>query len=248
MVIEDLVRYLKYAFNIMVLINLLAWLLAWQKRKNIVKYPVIWFMKMIGYLAVLAIIEWVLLEFILRKSFPYFGQISPILKAFKIQDTSFVGSLSYLVRFIFLGLFFRDLMAEKFWKTFFQWAVWVLVVFELVQVFVFKSYQGYDSLSSTVKNVFIIGGVGLFLYKFYHSDTGKISLVKNPYFWISLGLILPAFAEFFLEFIFTKLYQTDLEGFYKYYLVRNASQIIGFLLLIMGIWQAKYLRFLPKEY
>lgn len=196
-----------------------------------------------------SLVEQILANYILVSQFIYFKPyILPIIKKIGIKDFNFTAPISYLIKFIFLGLFFRDLMAEKFWKTFFQWAVWVLVVFELVQVFVFKSYQGYDSLSSTVKNVFIIGGVGLFLYKFYHSDTGKISLVKNPYFWISLGLILPAFAEFFLEFIFTKLYQTDLEGFYKYYLVRNASQIIGFLLLIMGIWQAKYLRFLPKEY
>jgi hypothetical protein len=248
MTIEDLVRYLKYAFNIMVVTNLLVWLMAWQKRKFIESSPVIWLMKMIGYLSILAVTEWGLLEFILRKSFAYFGKISPILKALEIQDTSFIGSFSYFLKFIFLSLFFRDLFQDPLKKRFFQYLMYALVVFELVQVFVFKSYQGYDSLSSTVKNVFILGGTGLFMYKLYRADSHGISLYKNPYFWLTLGLMLPALAEIFLEFIFTKLYQTDLLGFYKLYLVRNASQIVGFTLLIVGVWQAKYLRFLPKEY
>lgn len=247
--LEILEKYLEYTVFIIITLKILASFISWSQRKRMQYLATKWLIPFCGLLMFLAIIEWILGRFIFNKSFIYYiSCVKPLLKSLGIQDMNFTASVSYLIKFIFLGLFFRDLMAEKFWKTFFQGAVWVLIVFELVQVFVFKSYQGYDSLSSTVKNVFIIGGVGLFLYKFYHSDTGKISLVKNPYFWISLGLILPAFAEFFLEFIFTKLYQTDLEGFYKYYLVRNASQIIGFLLLIMGIWQAKYLRFLPKEY
>ena len=122
------------------------------------------------------------------------------------------------------------------------------MAFELVQVFVFKSYQGYDSLSSTVKNFFILGGAGLLLYRVYLSPNVSLSLQKNPYFWICLGLILPALAELFLEFIFTKLYQTDPTTFYRLYLVRNASQMVGFTLLIVGVWQTKYLKYLPKAF
>ena len=76
----------------------------------------------------------------------------------------------------------------------------------------------------------------------------SLPLSKNPYFWICLGLLLPALAELFLERIFTTLYKTDIEKFYKLYLPRNASQLISFALLIVGVWQAKYLKFLPKAY
>lgn len=207
-----------------------------------------YFLGFIIAIAIYSAIELTIVEVLLSGKYQFWKSIFPFLQQFGISDTNFTSPFNYLIKFIFLSLFFRDLFQNTLKKRFFQYLMYALVVFELVMVFVFKSYQGYDSLSSTVKNLFIIGGVSLFLYQFYRTDTGKVPLGKNPYFWISLGLLLPALAEIFLEFIFTKLYQTDLEQFYKLYLFRNASQIVGFTLLIVGIWQAKYLRFLPKEY
>lgn len=207
------------------------------------------FFKFCYLLAVFTIIEFMLFEVFFTTRYKWVDVILPFLQNhFGIQDFNFTAPLNYLIKFIFLSLFFRDLFQDSFKKRFFQYLMYALVVFELVMVFVFKSYQGYDSLSSTVKNVFILGSTGLFIYKLYRADSHGISLYKNPYFWLNLGFMLPALAEIFLEFIFTKLYQTDLLGFYKLYLVRNASQIVGFTLLIVGVWQAKYLRFLPKEY
>lgn len=188
-------------------------------------------------------------DVLLSGKYQFVTIIFPFLQnQFGIQDFNFTGPFNYLIKFIFLGLFFRDLCKNRQEKYFFQYLIYVMVLFELVQVFVFKSYQGYDSLSSTLKNIFILGGTGLFTYKLYRTSSNGISLQKNPYFWITLGLMLPALAEIFLEFIFTKLYQTDLLSFYKLYLIRNASQISGFTLLVIGFWQAKFLRFLPKEY
>ena len=205
-----------------------------------------WFSYFIGLYIILELIN---LDVLLTSRYKWVDDIFPFLQNhFGIQDFNFTAPINYLIKFIFLSLFFRDLFQDPLKKRFFQYLMYALVVFELVQVCVFKSYQGYDSLSSTVKNVFILGSTGLFMYKLYRADSHGISLYKNPYFWLTLGLMLPALAEIFLEFIFTKLYQTDLLSFYKLYLVRNASQVVGFTLLIVGVWQAKYLRFLPKEY
>lgn len=198
--------------------------------------------------AIYIFLEILLKDILVNINYGFVQGLLPIFKILGITKLIFTSPLSYLIKFIFLSLFFRDLMKELFWKKFFQGAVLLFIVFELGQVFVFKSYQGYDSLSSTVKNIFIILSVGWFLYKFYHNDVASISLQKNPYFWISLGLLLPALAELFLEFIFSKLYQTDTASFYKLYLIRNASQMVGFLLLMAGVWQAKYLKYLPKSY
>jgi hypothetical protein len=205
-----------------------------------------WFSYFIGLYVILELVD---IDILLTSRYKWVDVIFPFLKSrFGIVDFNFLAFINYLIKFIFVSLFFRDLFQDPLKKRFFQYLMYALVVFELVQVFVFKSYQGYDSLSSTVKNVFILGSTGWFMYKLYRADSHGISLYKNPYFWLTLGFMLPALAEIFLEFIFTKLYQTDLLGFYKLYLVRNASQIVGFTLLIVGVWQAKYLRFLPKEY
>lgn len=248
MTIPDLKTYLTYIFYVLVFVNVVAGVVVWQKRKHFANSSIVWLGQMIGYLSILAIMEWLLLDYIWVKSSVFYPDINPVFNRLQIQDTNFIGSISYFVRFVFLGLFFRDAIGDAFTKKFFQVAIILLVIFELVHVFVFKSYQGYDSLSSTIKNILIIGGVGLFLYKFYHTYIGQVLFVQNPYFWISLGLLFPAFCEIFLEFIFSKLYNTDEAMFYKLYIVRNITQVLGFVLLAVGFWKAKYLRFLPKEY
>jgi len=161
---------------------------------------------------------------------------------------TFFNPLHYIVRFAFIGLFFRDLIKNQTWKISFKYIIFGLIIFQLIQIFVFRSYQGYDSLSSTIKNAFILLGTGLLLYQIYHNNQINMPLNKNLYLWICVGLLFSALSELFVEFVFTKLYETDSLKFYKVYLFRNASQIIGFILLIVGIQQAKYLRFLPKEY
>ncbi len=159
-----------------------------------------------------------------------------------------MSPISYFIKFIFLSLLFRDILASPNLKRVFLYVAWGLVIFELVQLVVFKSFQGYDSLSSTVKNIFIIAACGIFLYRFYQNTSVRISLPRNPLFWIILGMLLTTLADIFMEFIFQKLYQTDTSGFYRLYLIRNASQIVGFWLMTIGVFQAKNLGYLPASY
>lgn len=217
--------------------------------RNLLKEFVPDFWKFCYALGVFSFFELLLADVLLAAKYQFVTILFPWLQSqFGIQNFNFTAPINYLIKFIFLGMFFQNSLQNQTWKKAFQYAIWVLTAFELVQVFVFKSYQGYDSLSSTVKNIFILGGAGLLLYRVYASQNVSLILQKNAYFWICLGLILPALAELFLEFIFNKLYETDQLSFYKLYLVRNASQMVGFTLLIIGVWQAKYLRFLPKEF
>lgn len=248
MQLKELTEILLYSGNLVLFLNLILVIIGFINRNKIVSNSPKWVWYLLVYSALLSLIELFLIKFILVKDFIYFSQVYSFMTSLGIKNFNFISPPSYLIKFIFLSLFFRDLFQDPLKKRFFQYLMYALVVFELVQVFIYRSYQGYDSLSSTVKNVFILGGTGLFMYKLYRADSHGIVLYKNPYFWLTLGLMLPALAEIFLEFIFTKLYKTDLLSFYKLYLVRNASQIVGFTLLIVGVWQAKYLRFLPKEY
>jgi hypothetical protein len=207
------------------------------------------FFRFTYFLGLYSLLELFLYEVLLSAKYQFVTIAGPYLQNnFGIVGFEFTSPISYLIKFIFIGLFLKDALQSEKWKVFFKYLIWALVIFELVQVFIFKSYQGYNSLSSTVKNFYILFGTSLLLYKIYSYPNVSLPLNKNPYFWICLGLILPALAELFLEFVFSKLYRTDLSHFFRLYLVRNASQIIGFTLLIIGVWQAKYLRFLPKEY
>lgn len=204
-----------------------------------------WF---IYFSAVFVTLELVLRFVLLSGKYEFVKTIFPYLSQIGIQDFNFLSPLDYLLKFTLLGFFFRDVLKGKGSKKILYYLTWSLIAFELIHVFVFKSYQGYDSLSSTVKNIFILGSTSLFLYCFYQTDSVTIPLQKNPYFWIALGLTLPTLAELFLEFIFQKLYNTDPLQFYRLYLFRNTSQLISILLFTLATSRAPLLRFLPKEY
>lgn len=247
--LDNLENFLRYSALFILILKVLIWSFAWTKQEYLAAYPIKWFVFLIGCLASLALLEWILVEYIFQASFPYYTtHIEPFMYAHNVDHMTFLNPVHYFVRFAFIGLLFRDLIKNIIWKTFFGYIILGLIIFELAQVFIFKSYLGYDSVSPTVKNIFVLGGTGLLLYRIYRYPDVSLSLHKNLYFWICLGLLLPAVAELFLEFIFTKLYQTDPVSFYKLYLVRNASQILGLLLLTVGIGQFKFLSFLPKEY
>jgi hypothetical protein len=247
--LDTLEDSLRYSALFILILKVGIWAFALTKQKYLSSYPTKWFTVWIGCCASLALIEWVLVEYIFHDSFPYYTtHIMPFTKANNVDHMTFLNPIHYFVRFAFIGLFFRDLAKDKNWKTFFGYAILGLIMFELAQVFIFKSYQGYDSVSPTVKNIFVLAGSGLMLYRIYIHPNISVTLHKNLYFWIFMGLFLPSLAEVFLEFIFTKLYETDTISFYKWYLVRNASQILALILIMVGIWQYKFLRFLPKEY
>lgn len=220
----------------------------YYNRESLVKY-IPYFFWFIYFLGLYSLLEWFLHDVLLSAKYQFYKTIGPFLENnFGIVGLEFTSPLSYLIKFILLSLLFKDAFEAKRYKIFFQYALWVLLLFELVQVFIFKSYQGYDSLSSTVKNFYILGGSGFLLFHIYKNKTIGLPLTKNSYFWICLGLILPVLTEILVEFIFSKLYRTDLSKFFEVYLYRNACEIVGFTLLIIGIWQAKYLRFLPREF
>ncbi len=112
----------------------------------------------------------------------------------------------------------------------------------------FKSYQSYYSNSLTLKNIFILTGSGLLLYRLHKAEISIISLYKNAYFWIAFALLTTAISELFLEFIFTKLLDSDLVSFYKLYLIRNTFQVVFFVMMIVAFLNTKYLRFLHEKY
>jgi hypothetical protein len=244
---ETLEHYHIYLGYLLLFLSLIVWGLALGRKEYLKIASTKWIIFLLGSIAFITFFE-LAFVFVIKHRYISKENALIILDFLGTRTTSFVNPLSYFIKFIFLGLFLRDVFKNLQEKRFFQYLMYTLVLFELLQIVIFKTYKEYNSLSSTVKNIFILGGMGLLLYKLYRTDTRGIPLQKNSYFWISLGFLLPAIAEIFLEFIFTKLQKTDLLSFYKLYLVRNASQIVGFTLLIVGVWKAKYLQFLPKEY
>lgn len=196
----------------------------------------------------LGLFELFLMKFVFINDPFFIANIKPITRPLGIIDYSFISSISYIFKFYFFGMFFSLIFANKIDQRIFIFLTWGLLLFEIIMIFYFKSYQSYDSLSSTVKNIFILSGSGLLLYRIHKAEISNISLYKNTYFWIGFALFITALTEIFLEFIFSQLQDSDLVSFYKLYLVRNAFQVAFFIMMIVAFLNTKYLRFLPEKY
>jgi hypothetical protein len=199
-------------------------------------------------MALIAAGEFLLTKVVFSPDYTFYKAFTPIMNYLEIADFNFISPFIYLVKFVLLGFFFRDALKEAQWKTRFTWLVYALVVFEMVMMLVFKSYRYYDSLSSTIKNLFIIFGSGLVLYKMYNTRNLPNKLYKNFFFWVCISFWGLSMSELFLEFVFTKLYDTDKVSFYRYYLIRNSIQIVSLIVFLKALWQIKYLKFIPHEY
>ena len=75
----------------------------------------------------------------------------------------------------------------------------------------------------------------------------KVPLVKNTYFWISLGLIIPNLIGLFLHFTGKKIETTDKVLFVKLNMVHDLFQIVGFILIAVGFYYARYTKYLPQK-
>lgn len=246
--VNQLEKLVLYTGNSILALNLILVVTGIIYSDKIRPTAIDWVFKWAVYTFVLGTIELVLIKVIFSKKFIYIQEVLNILNYLGIKDYNFISPFSYLLKFIFLGLFFRDIFKLNQHKRAFQIIIYLLVAFEFIMVIVFKSYQSYDSLSSTIKNIFLMTGSGLFLYLFYNNDKSNLALQKNPYFWLGIGLFVPSITDFLLELIFSKLYDTDLSSFYQNYIYRNISQMVGFIFLIRSFSLSKYLKFLPKGY
>jgi hypothetical protein len=157
-------------------------------------------------------------------------------------DTQMLSPFNYLIKFICIGFFVYFVMPTPILKKVFGALSVALVLFELTQL---RYHDGYDSWSSTLKNLFILVSVGVFLFHFYKTQSLYLPLVKNSYFWFAIALFLPALANIYIEFVLGKLNQTDLSLFEGVYPIRNIFDLAGILLMIVGFWQTKYLKFIP---
>lgn len=248
MEVNQLEKLVLYSGNFILFLTLILIVVGRTNRTKLQPTAIRWVQLWAIGTFILNLIELILIKFILTKRFVYINEVLKMLQILGIKDYNFISPFSYLLKFIFLGLFFREIFKAEYLKKTFQILVYTLIVFELFMVFVYQSYQYYDSLSSTIKNIFIMVGSGLFLFLFYNNDKTNLTLQKNPYFWLSIGFFIPSITDFLFEIFFAKLYDTDLAKFYEYYIYRNISQVLGFLFLIRSFMLSKYLRFLPIQY
>ncbi len=175
----------------------------------------------------------------------YYPAWKPYLDYWKIGDTNFIQILYYLKNFALLGWFYTLLLPN-------QVGIWVkrvsvlLFVVALINYLFIEGYHVYGVFNPTADAVFCFVLPMIYLGYLYRQDS-IVPLSKNPYFWISLGLVVPNLISLVFHFVGNQLIETDFILFAKLTFGKNGIAIIGNILLAIGFYYARYTQFLTNN-
>ncbi len=172
----------------------------------------------------------------------YYPILKPYLDYWKIEDTNFIQILYYLKNFALLGWFYSLLLPKSL-------GIWVkrvsglLFITALINYLFIEGYLVYGVFNPTADAIFCFLSPLIYLGFLYQNDS-IVPLSKNPYFWISLGLVVPNLLNLVFHFVGNKLIETDFILFAKLSIGKNGITIIGHILLAIGFYYARYVKFM----
>jgi hypothetical protein len=170
----------------------------------------------------------------------------PILITLKIRDMSFISILDYLNKFITLGLFYSIVISRGQFAKLIKNLSLFLVISSLINYFFIEGYNVQSVYNSTTSSIFCFLLPLIHLWYLYNDIETKVPLIKNPYFWISLGIMLPNLVGLFMNLAGKKMEETDTILFLQANIVHDIIQMIGYILIAYGFHNAKYTKYMPK--
>jgi hypothetical protein len=177
-----------------------------------------------------------------------FKVVEPYLIYFGINDTSFIGIVFYVLDFSLLGWFYKELLPTKSLGKKIQLVSVILMVCCLINYFFIEGYQTYGIFNPGVDAFFVFGVASFYLFYLYKSNFA-LPISKNPFAWISAGLIIPHIIGIFLYLTGDFIRNENYEFFQVLTSFKNIFHMTGQLLMAIGFWNAPYAKYitLPDE-
>jgi len=152
------------------------------------------------------------------------------------KNTMLPGNIYYLLEFIFLGYYYRQLLKDRFKPWIFVAIVFAFVTVSLSNLVVFNSWHEYPALLQTISKIFFIGFCLLYFYKVM--DDAKIqNLWKEPTIYINVAILIYYAGNLFFSLMFNLILEYS-RAFSRltvlYFSILNA---LFYVLIAMGFWQ-----------
>ena len=170
----------------------------------------------------------------------------PLLKKWDIKNTSFLSILFYSKNFIFLGLFFKGILNHWINMSWIKPLIIILVIITWTNHLFIEGFRSYGVFNRTVDAIFCFG-IPLYFLWFIFNENSKVPIIKNPYFWIGLGLISTALIGFYLFLAGDKIRATDKVLFFKLAIIKNCIVMIEQGLEAIGFYYARFIKYLPQK-
>ena len=171
----------------------------------------------------------------------YYESIKPFLDYFELSNTIFFTILYYLKDFLLLGRFYSLIFPFVPLNRSIYKLGWILSVAVIINFLFIEGYQNFGTFNPGADAIFSLVLPLVYLWVSQQHSL-RIPLRKNPYFWISLGLLFPKALSLFIFFTGDFLYQSDYILYVKILLIRNLFEIIGLALITIGFIYARYTR------
>ncbi len=222
--------------TVFMLIPIIVVFIKWKYFNNILK---IFFWYCVAKLSVS------LLHQILIWATGYFIDIAvPLLNKWHITDTNFMGILSYLSNFALLGWYFYSVIPHKKIAEGMRWLSIGLFVAAIIDYLFIGDFRDYGVFCPATSSIFCFA-LPLIHFWFLYREETIVPLSKNPYFWISLGLLIPNLVGCFLHFTGDAIYSENFALFTKISIGKMVLEIIGQIFLAIGFYHARFSMFLP---
>lgn len=187
--------------------------------------------------------------FLLEHAFYYFAvtyytDLKPFLDYWAIQDVNFLSILFQLDDLILLAWFYYLLFPPKQADRI-LWVTIGLIILVVINYRYIEGYHVFGSVNYTVVAIFVTGVAFGYLYRLYRSQL-TLPLTKNPYFWMSLALIIPQLIGLFLLLIGDISHEENYALFITMSLTKNVFLLVSQLLMAVGFWRARYARYVPE--
>lgn len=176
----------------------------------------------------------------------YYHVFKPFLEYWQISNTFFLNILYYLKNTIFLGWFFIELIPpiSKQLKI----LVFFTIIFEIIIYLFVDGYQNYGNVNPPFDALFCFALPFLYLWYLYRSPfLTRITLYKNSFFWISLGLIMENLTGILYFFVADKVYDTDFILYSTLSIGKNVVLFIAIILFALAFYNTNLAKFLSSK-
>lgn len=171
----------------------------------------------------------------------YYPILKPYLDRFEIKNVNFLQILYVIKNYIFLGWFYSLLFPKKFSRIL-KLMVIILLITSLINYFFIEGYNAVGVFNSVAVVIFWVLVPAFYLW-FIFKNLIYFPLKKNPYFWISFGLVSSNLITLFNHLIGDAIYQNNFILFTKIGIARNSFDILALILFSIAFWYASYAKF-----
>jgi hypothetical protein len=171
----------------------------------------------------------------------------PLLTKWNIHNTFFISIAAYCVNFLFLGWYFSSVFKDERIAKNVKIISIALCVLSLVHNFFINDWRTYNSVVASVSAVFCML-LPLVHLKYVYRTLTEISVQRNPYFWIDLGLLVPNTLGLFLHFTGTMLSETDMGLYFLISIAKCYVVILAQFFFAFNFILARKTKFLPNKW